>query len=63
MNHLVISGAVVEAMNQKYGYVMVERCFHLASQKLPKDVYEDIKDSGDSDLIECFCTIYESLLK
>jgi hypothetical protein len=63
MNHLVISGAVVEAMNQKYGHAMVERCFYLASQKLPKEVYEDIKDSEDSDLIECFCTIYEGLLK
>jgi hypothetical protein len=63
MNHLVISGAIVEAMKGRYGNEMVERCFHLASQKLPINVYDDIKDSGDPDLIDCFCTIYEGLLR
>jgi hypothetical protein len=62
MNHLVISGAVVEAMKAKYGSEMVDKCFYLASQKLPKYVYEDIKDSGDEGLIDCFCTIYGGLL-
>lgn len=63
MNHLVISGAIVEAMKKKYGNEMVERCFHLASQDLPINVYGNIKDLGDLDLIDCFCTIYEGLLR
>lgn len=63
MNYQVISGAIVREMREKYGSEMVDKCFNLASQKLPKFVYEDIKDSGDADLIDCFCTIYEALLK
>jgi hypothetical protein len=63
MNHFVISGSIVQAMKEKYGEEMVEKCFYLASQKFPTDVYEDIKDSGEMDLMDCFCTIYEGLLK
>ena len=63
MKYIVISGAIIYAMETKYGREVVEKCFDLANEKLPKEVYEDIKDSGDQDLINCFCTIYEELLK